>query len=122
NDNGDDAFQIQDQFGNIIDRFGEEGVQPNINSDWFHRKTYYYRKNGESPNHGNFDSNNWIFGEIDLLVGEGLCNDGEAYENLIPFGTFDPNLCEAITDFPYLQNFESSNPPFVHNCESLEGE
>src|SRR5699024_8700366 len=100
NDNGDDAFQVQDQFGNIIDRFGEEGVQPTSDSPWYHKKTYYYRKNGESPNYGNFNSDNWIFGAINMLLGEGLCNEGEAFSNIVPFGSFDPFLCEPITALP----------------------
>lgn len=120
NDNGDDAFQIVDQFGNIIDRFGEDGVQPTNGSSWYHRKTYYYRKNGESPNQGNFDPDNWIFGAIDLLVGEGNCNNGQAFGELVPFGSFDPNLCEPVSDFPFTQNFENSLIPTIHNCETLE--
>lgn len=119
NDNGDDAFQLVDQFGNIIDRFGEEGVQPDNNSPWFHQKTYYYRKNGESPNHGNFDPENWIFGDLNLLTDEGLCNDGQAYEDLVPFGTFDPILCEPITNLPYHEDFENNTPPLLHNCLTL---
>lgn len=122
NDNGDDAFQLVDQFGNLIDRFGEEGVQPTSSSPWYHKKTYYYRKSGESPNHGNFNPNNWIFGAINLLLGEGLCNDGEAFGNIVPFGSFDPFLCEPITALPYIEDFENSIPPNIHNCATIENE
>lgn len=119
NDNGDDAFQIQNQLGEIIDRFGEEGVQPTHNSSWYHKKTYYYRKNGESANYGVFDVNQWIFGDIDLLLGKGLCNGENPYEEIVPFGSFDPALCEVIVSLPYIENFENYIPPKIHNCTTI---
>lgn len=120
NDNGDDAFLIMDPDGNIIDQFGEEFVQPTSSSPWYHRKTYYYRKNGSTPNRGNFDSGNWEFGEIDLLVNQGLCNNGEPFANLVPFATFDPNACAPITDFPFVMDFEEVTPPNLPQCYPTE--
>lgn len=120
NDNGDDAFLIVDSNDHIIDQFGEEFVQPSSSSPWYHRKTYYYRKDGASPNEGNFNSQNWTFGEIDLLVNQGLCNDGEPYSNLVPFGTFNPHACNPVTEFPFTIDFEEVNPPNLPQCYLTE--
>lgn len=87
-DNGDDGFQIEDNQGNIIDRFGEGGVQPTSGDSWYHKKTYYYRNNGETANNGNFDPTNWIFGNINSLNGKGLCNAGNPLSDDVPFGSF----------------------------------
>lgn len=120
NDNGDDAFQIVDNNGQITDRFGEENVQPVNGDTWFHQKTFYYRNNGESANYGNFNPDNWTFGEIGLLLGNGLCNGGDAFENLVPFGTFNPLLCEAVTALPFTEDFEDIIPPAIPNCSVVE--
>ena len=52
-DNGDDAFQIVDDMGTVIDRFGEDGVDGTATA-WEHEDTYYYRVNGTPANGGAF--------------------------------------------------------------------
>lgn len=87
NGNGDDGFQLSDPTDNVIDRFGEDGVD-GTGTAWDHLDSYAYRLDGASPNAGNFNPANWIFGGVDLLDGEGLCNDGNAFSTLVPFGTY----------------------------------
>src|SRR5699024_2408913 len=62
----------------------------------------------------------WLFGPINRFMGEGICNGGEAFGNIVPFGSFDPFLCEPITSLPYLENFENNIPPHIHNCAIIE--
>src|SRR5690625_114291 len=57
-----------------------------------------------------------------MLLGEGLCNDGEAFGNIVPFGSSDLFLCEPITSLPYLEGFENNIPPKIHNCATLEND
>ncbi|MFD0932374.1 T9SS type A sorting domain-containing protein [Psychroflexus salinarum] len=87
NGNGDDGFQLNDPTDAIVDRFGVEG-EDGTGTAWDHLDSYAYRIDGASPNTGNFNPANWIFGGVDLLDGEGLCNGGNAFSSLVPFGTY----------------------------------
>ncbi|PWG05590.1 T9SS type A sorting domain-containing protein [Polaribacter aquimarinus] len=81
--NGDDAFQIVNASNTVVDRFGEENVDGS-GKPWEHEDTYYYRKDGATPNAGTFDVSNWIIGAKNLL--DNTC--GTTLKSLVPFGTF----------------------------------
>lgn len=89
NSNGNDAFQIVDNSGSIIDRFGEDGVDGS-GTNWEHEDTYYMRNNGSTANAGAFDASNWTFGAQNVLDGQGACNGGTALGTLVPLGNFTP--------------------------------
>lgn len=95
--NGDDAFQITNNSGTVIDRFGQENVD-GTGTAWEHVDTYYYRKDGATPNAGSFDVSNWTIGAQNLLDGQGTCNSQAALSTLVPFGSYSttasttPNL------------------------------
>lgn len=86
-DNGDDAFQLIDGSSNVIDRFGEDGVD-GTGTAWEHLDTYYYRVDGIPANGGAFSSVQFTYGALNLLDGEGLCNSASALSTLVPFGTY----------------------------------
>jgi hypothetical protein len=88
--NGDDAFQLSDDADNLIDRFGEDGVD-GTGTAWEHENTYVYRNDGSMPNNGSFDASNWTFGALDLLNNEGSCNGGNPFSDTVPFGSFSMN-------------------------------
>ena len=89
NGNGDDGFQLKDPTDSVIDRFGEDGID-GTGTDWDHLDSYAYRIDGALPNTGNFNPSNWIFGGVELLLGEGICNNGDPLSSLVPFGNYDP--------------------------------
>ncbi|WP_196895133.1 choice-of-anchor I family protein [Aureivirga marina] len=85
--NGDDAFQIVNPEGIIIDRFGEDGVDGSDTS-WEHVDTYYKRNDNVVANNGNFNVANWTFGNQGFFLGKGTCNDGGALSSHFALGTF----------------------------------
>ena len=85
--NGDDAFQLSDDSGNVVDRLGEDGVD-GTGTAWEHENTYVYRNDGSTPNAGAFDASNWTVGALDLLNNEGTCNGGNPFSDTVPFGSF----------------------------------
>lgn len=87
NDNGDDAFQIVDGLANIIDRFGEDGID-GTGTAWEHLDTYYYRVDGTPANGGVFNVLDFTYGALNLLDNEGLCNTASALSSLVPFGSY----------------------------------
>ena len=89
NSNGNDGFQISNPDNVVIDRFGEDGIDGS-NTAWDHLDSYTYRLNGATPNAGNFNPANWLFGGVGILDGEGLCNGGDGFDTVVPFGTFSP--------------------------------
>jgi hypothetical protein len=95
-DNGDDAFQLVDGSSNVIDRFGEDGVD-GTGTAWDHLDTYYYRVNGTPANGGSFSATQFTYGAIDLLDGEGLCNTANALSSFVPFGTYSTTASTTPT-------------------------
>lgn len=87
NSNGNGGFQIINPEDVVIDRFGKEGIDGS-NTVWNHLDSFAYRINGATPNAGNFNPLNWLFGGVDLLDGKGLCNGGDGFDTVVPFGTF----------------------------------
>ncbi|QTE21511.1 T9SS type A sorting domain-containing protein [Polaribacter cellanae] len=122
--NGNDAFQISDKDDNLIDRFGEDGVD-GTGKDWEHEDTYYYRKDGSTANAGTFSSSNWTFGAKNLLDGKGKCNSAAALSTLVPFGSFklvastDPSITvgNAVTGLDYFEG----NGPSAEKDFTVEG-
>ncbi|MEM9685313.1 MAG: T9SS type A sorting domain-containing protein [Bacteroidota bacterium] len=115
-DNGNDGYQIVDDTGIVIDRFGEENVD-GTGTAWEHEDTYYYRNDGTPANGGAFDPVNWTFGAQDLLDTEGRCNnEGDiafAFSNTVPFGTYQHNaLSEEQTD---IEGFNLYPNPVTNN-------
>jgi len=117
NSNGNDGFQIINPDDVVIDRFGEDGVNGS-NTAWDHLDSYAYRINGATPNAGNFNPSNWLFGGVALLDGEGLCNGGDGFNTLVPFGTFSPTgsgnanivtSADVASLFYFEGNFDSIN-------------
>lgn len=92
-DNGNDGFQIADASGNVLDRFGVDG-DDGAGEDWEHENSYYYRNDGSTSNAGNFDVNNWFIAPLGSLDDLGTCNGGDAFETVVPFGTFVPSASE----------------------------
>lgn len=95
-DNGDDAFQIIDGLANIIDRFGEDGVD-GTGTAWEHLDSYYYRVDGTPANAGAFNAVDFTYGALNLLDGEGLCNGGSALSTFVPFGTYSTTASTTPT-------------------------
>ena len=104
NSNGDDAFQIVDDMGIVIDRFGEDGVD-GTGTEWEHTNSYYYREDNTSPNAGSFDASNWMFGPPNRLSGEGNC-EGSLFSlgEIVPFGIYQaPPLSTQESELQRLQ-------------------
>lgn len=113
-DNGDDAFQIVDDMGTVIDRFGEDGVDGTATA-WEHEDTYYYRVNGTPANGGAFLATQFTFGALQLLDNQGLCNSASALSTLVPFGTYTTTgsstpTISASGSVGSLDYFEGSGP------------
>ena len=113
-DNGDDAFQIVDDMGTVIDRFGEDGVDGTATA-WEHEDTYYYRVNGTPANGGAFLATQFTFGALQLLDNQGLCNSASALSTLVPFGTYTTTGSSTPTisvsgSVGSLDYFEGSGP------------
>ena len=113
-DNGDDAFQIVDDMGTVIDRFGEAGVD-GTGTAWDHEDTYYYRVNGTPANGGAFLATQFTFGALQLLDGVGLCNTADALSTFVPFGTYITSASSTPTisvsgSVGSLDYFEGSGP------------
>ena len=106
---GNEAFQIKDASSNVVDRFGVENVNGFV-TVWNHENTFFYRKNGASANGGSFDAINWDFGNINELSGEGSCNSGDAFSNLVPFGTY---LTTTTAEVQIIHNSADPNLEFV---------
>ncbi|WP_196895131.1 DUF5689 domain-containing protein [Aureivirga marina] len=87
NMNGDDRFQIVDNAGLVIDRFGEDGVD-GTGTAWEYQDTYAKRNAGTAANGGSFDINNWTIGEVDAFDDLGLCNSATALNTTFQFGTY----------------------------------
>jgi len=54
---------------------------------WEHLDSYYLRNNSSTANAGSFDVNNWTFGALNSLDGEGLCNSSSALSTLVSLGS-----------------------------------
>ncbi|WP_196886071.1 DUF5689 domain-containing protein [Aureivirga sp. CE67] len=102
NMNGDDRFQIVDGDGNVIDRFGVDGVD-GTGENWEYLDTYLKRNSGTTANGGTFDVNNWTIGELNILDGTGSCQtdppSGETLSELFQFQTY---IDDVVTTDPSL--------------------
>lgn len=115
-DNGDDAFQLTDNSSNVIDRFGEDGVDGTAQS-WEHLDTYYYRVDGVPANAGTFLSVDFTYGALNALDGEGLCNSANALSTLVPFGSYSTTasttptvtISGTVASMDYFENNGPSN-------------
>ncbi len=109
--NGDDGFQIVDADEVVIDRFGEDGVDGS-DTPWEHVDSFYLRNSGSSANGGDFDSENWTFGELNTLDGQGTCNTNAALNTIVSLGSFEP---AAVVEPTGLISFEE---PYVSAMEN----
>ncbi|SEE15070.1 T9SS type A sorting domain-containing protein [Polaribacter dokdonensis] len=96
NGNGDDGWQVNDASDAIIDRLGVDGEDAS-NTAWDHVDSYLYRKDGVAPNAGSFDTNNWLYGGINLLDNKGLCNSDVALSTLVPLGSYSTTASTTPT-------------------------
>lgn len=124
NSNGDDGFQVVNNNAVVVDRFGVDGEDA-TGLDWDHEDTYVYRKDGSTPNGGNFVSSNWIIGAKNLLDGKGLCNSSDALSTIVPFGSYKTtapagatiSVGNAITGLDYFVG----NGPSVEKTFAVSG-
>jgi hypothetical protein len=67
--NGNDSFRIEDNNGNILDVFGNpsEIISSSTFTNWNYQDSYAKRKNGQTPNNGTFNENDFIYGGANLL-------------------------------------------------------
>jgi len=118
NSNGDDAFQIIDENGTVVDRFGEDGVQANSGVAWRHEDTYVYRFDGTQANAGAFDVSNFFIGSQNLLDNKGDCDgtdSSKALSTIVPLGSYSTTASTTPTiivsgDVTGLDYFEGNGP------------
>lgn len=86
NINGDDRVRIiETSTSTVIDQYGEEGIDGS-GLAWEYMDGYAKRNNNTGPDAG-FVAGNWTFYNGDL-DGQGNCNSGTPYEDLIGIGSF----------------------------------
>lgn len=93
--NGDDGFQIVDNTGTVIDRFGVEFLD-GTGTAWEYTDSYFTRNSAATPNGGNFDISNWSIAPPGTLddtpgAGDGICNTGTALGTIVGTGTYEQN-------------------------------
>ncbi len=82
--NGDDRIRLVDSQNNVIDQYGEDGVQGD-NTFWDYTDSYAKRNAGVGPN-STFTRSEWTFGGRDALDNKCSTDDGTALEFDIPGG------------------------------------
>ena len=96
NFNGDDRIRIiEDATGNVIDQFGEEGVDGSGQA-WEYKDGFAKRLTLTTPN-GTFNEAHWEYNKSALNT-LGVCQGGsEPFETIIGLGSFEPEpsiICE----------------------------
>ncbi|WP_127844918.1 fibronectin type III domain-containing protein, partial [Psychroflexus aestuariivivens] len=107
--NGNDAFQIVDNNDNVVDRYGLENVNGS-GQNWQYQNSYFYRANGAEANSGNFDTFNWLIGNVNSLNNEGLCNGSDPFSDIVPFGTYQLDFTATVQ---IIHNSADPNAEFV---------
>ncbi len=105
NFNGDDSVRIIDASMNVIDQYGEDGID-GTDTAWEYLDTWVRRTDGTGPDGSTFDVNNWSIGELNALDNNGSCNGGDPYATIVPFGAYNgtasvqQNSLSALKIFP----------------------
>ncbi len=99
--NGDDRVRIIDSNSNVVDLFGEDGVD-GTGSSWEYKDSYAKRNDNVGPN-STFTVSEWSFGGPDFLDGKCSTSDSTPIEQDIPGGIQDYTLSAQSTDIPGLR-------------------
>jgi len=77
--NGDDRIRVVDANGNVLDFYGEDGVDGS-GTAWEYTDSYAKRNSGAGPN-PTFTESEWTFGGRDALEGKCSADDNTPLEN-----------------------------------------
>lgn len=109
NHNGDDAVALLNASSELVDVYGQIGVD-GTGTAWECLDSYAYRIDDTGPE-TTFNVTNWTVGAVDLLDGQA---DPVTIASLVPFGTYtnsnDPNIVDPndpnIPDATYTYDWE----------------
>lgn len=87
NINGDDKIRIIDNSMNVIDQFGEQGVDGSETA-WEFLDSWARRMDGEGPSGASFNVSEWSFGGPNALDNLGACNAEDPLSTIVPFGQY----------------------------------